>query len=544
MNKKFCILTIGICLTMILTAFSGCVTEEEKTKITLYYNEGNDARKLGCQLLKDNVESITDDIEIEIQELAWAQYLDKLQNKEMPIFFLGWIPDYAHPDNYLDPFARSTGAYANRVGFNDSQIDEWIDAAKQELDPDAAKELYSEIENRLFDKAVYLYIDQPEYLRVERTWVNGWFYNPMFSELVYKYLSKSGSPDDSTYTHVSIGEIRTLDPAWAYDSAGGEILQNVYETLIFYKGGSAAELEPQLAVEVPTVENGGISEDGLTYTFKLRENVTFHDGTKFNASAVKFSIDRAMAYDDPESPGWILTQPGLSEDKKSTNLNVEVVDEYTVRFNLKKAYSPFIYCLAYTIANIVSPTYVKENGEEAVEMPRPDNIWMDSHMCGTGPYMLDEWADDKSYVKLVAYDDYWGDQPACTTIYIKVVDEYNTRYLALLGGEADSIYVPLEHADEFEGMDDINVQTSDTFQVNFFGFNQAMAPFDDVNVRKAFCWAFDYNTYIDEVQSGYSIQLQGIIPKGMFGHDDTLPMYSYDLTEAKKYLEDAGFTTK
>jgi ABC-type transport system substrate-binding protein len=537
-NKKVGLLTIGLCLVMVVASFSGCVTEEEElTKITLYYNVGNDARKLGCQLLKDNIEGITDQIKIEIQELEWPQYLDKLQNKEMPIFFLGWLPDYAHPDNYLDPFGRSSGTYAERVGFNDSQIDAWIDEAKQELDPDKAKDLYSKIENKLFDQAVYLYIDQPQNLQVERTWCEGFFYNPMYSNLVYKHFNKNGSDDDETYTHITIGGPRFLDPAWDYESAGGEILQNVYETLVFYKGTSAAELEPMLATEVPTVENGGISEDGLTYTFKLRENVTFHDGTKFNASAVKYSIDRALYYEDPESPGWILTQV-LDKNNDST---VEVVDEYTVRLNLQFPYSPFIYCLAYTIADIVSPTYVEANGGI---VPRSENTWMDRHTCGTGPYMVEEWAEDGSYLKMVKNSDYWGEEPSIDTIYIKYVSEYNTRLLALTGGEADSIYVPLEHADEVKGLDGVRVITDDTFQVSFFGFNQLMEPFDDLDMRKAFCYAFDYQIYIDEIRSGYSSQLQGIIPNGMFGHDDDLPMYSHDLVKAKEYLEAAGFTTR
>jgi ABC-type transport system substrate-binding protein len=541
MNKKAGVFAIFLCTLLIIVTFSGCTTtEKQPTKIILYYNQGNDARKLGCQLLKDSIEAITSDIKIEIQELAWAQYLDKLQKKEMPIFFLGWAPDYAHPDNYLDPFARSTGTYANRVGFADPEVDTWIDQAKQELNATKAKELYKKIEQRLFDQAVYLYVDQPINFHVERTWVQGYFYNPMFSDLMFKYLSKNGSSDDTTFVQFTIGGPRSLDPAWDYETAGGQILQNVYETLVFYKGASAAELEPLLATEVPSIENGGISDDGLTYTFHLRQNVTFHDGTKFNASAVKYSIDRAMYYDDPESPGWILTQVLDPENTSS----VEVIDEYTVRFHLQYPYSPFLYCLAYTVADIVSPTYVEEHGGI---QPRSENNWMDKHTCGTGPYMVDYWAEDNTYIVLKKNPNYWGEEPVLDTIRIEYIDEYNTRYLALIGGTADTIYVPREHANELINRESEGIRVvtgTPTFDVNFFGFNLAMPPFDNVNVRKAFCYAFDYETYYNQVQSGITTPLQGIIPKGMFGHYDELPIYTKDLDKAKSYLEQAGYSTK
>jgi len=540
LNKKAGVLAIVLSAMFIAVAFSGCTTTKEPTTITLYYNSGNDARKLGCQLLKDNIEAITSDIKIEIQELAWAQYLDKLDKKEMPIFFLGWAPDYAHPDNYLDPFGRSSGTYANRVGFADSEIDAWIDEAKQELDATKATELYSKIEQKLFDQGVYLYIDQVINFQVQRTWVDGIFYNPMFSELMFKYISKNGSSDDTTFVEISVGGPQSLDPAWDYETSGGEIIQNVYETLVFYKEDSASELEPMLATEVPSIENGGISEDGLTYTFHLREGVKFHDGTAFNASAVKYSIDRAMYYDDPESPGWILTQVLDPENTSS----VEVVDEYTVRFNLQFPYTPFIYCLAYTVASIVSPTYVEANGGV---QPRSENNWMDTHMCGTGPFMLDEWAQDSTYIVLKKNPDYWGDEPALDTVRVEYVDEYNTRYLALTSGIADYIYAPREHASDLMNRESEGIKVltgTPTFDVNFFGFNQAMKPFDDLNVRKAFCYALDYETYYNQIQSGITSPMQGVIPKGMFGHDYDLPIYTHDLTKAKEYLKAAGYTTK
>jgi ABC-type transport system substrate-binding protein len=541
-NMKAGAFAVVISAMFIAVAFSGCTTTKTKepTLITLYYNSGNDARKLGCQLLKDNINNITSDLKIEIQELAWAQYLDKMSKKEMPIFFCGWIADYPHADDFVAPFAWSQGTYANRVGLNDSQIDAWIAEGQRELNATKSAEIYAKIEQKLFDQAVYLYVDNPLCFRVMRDWVKGFFYSPLFSENVWKYLSKNGSADDTTFVEILSGGPQFLDPAYDYESAGGEILQNVYETLIYYKGNSTTELEPILATEVPTVENGGISADGMTYTFHLRQGVKFHDGTTMNASAVKYSIDRAMFYDDPDSPGFILTQ---CLDVTNTS-SVEVVNESTVRFHLEFPYAPFLQCIAFTVASIVSPTYVEANGGI---QPRSEGVkpYMDTHMCGTGPFMLESWATDNSNIVLKKNPNYWGEEPAFDTVRVEYVDEYNTRYLALTSGDADYIYVPREHAKELETVPGIKiVKGLPTMEVNIFGYNQAIPPLDNLNLRKALCYAFDYQTYYNTIQSGITSPLQGCIPANIAGHDFALPIYTQDITKAKEYLTLAGYTVK
>jgi peptide/nickel transport system substrate-binding protein len=191
----------------------------------------------------------------------------------------------------------------------------------------------------------------------------------------------------------------------------------------------------------------------------------------------------------------------------------------------------------------VSPTYVEANGGI---QPRSENNFMDKHMCGTGPYMLDSWAEDNSNIVLKKNPNYWGEEPVLDTVRIEYVDEYNTRLLALTSGDADHIYVPREHASELTDRESEGIRVITgipTFDVNFFGFNQAMEPFDNVSIRKAFCYAFDYETYYTEIQSGITTPLQGVIPKGMFGHYDDLSIYTQNLTLAKSYLAEAGFTT-
>ena len=152
---------------------------------------------------------------------------------------------------------------------------------------------------------------------------------------------------------------------------------------------------------------------------------------------------------------------------------------------------------------------------------------------------------DNTNIVLKKNPNYWGEEPAFDTVRVEYVDEYNTRYLSLISGEADYIYVPREHAKELESVAGIKIVTGiPTMEVNIFGFNQAIAPLDNLNLRKAFCYAFDYQTYYNEIQSGITSPLQGCIPRIIAGHDYALPIYTQDLTKAKEYLELAGFTTK
>jgi PKD repeat protein len=135
------------------------------------------------------------------------------------------------------------------------------------------------------------------------------------SDTVYRTIrvisdetSSLTSPDPAVYTSVSIGDPVSLDPSEAYDSASGSILANTYETLVFYDRERTDSLIPVLAEEVPSVSNGGISPDGLTYTFKIRQGVTFHDGSSMDASDVVFSLNRLIVMDLAAGPAWMYTE--------------------------------------------------------------------------------------------------------------------------------------------------------------------------------------------------------------------------------------------
>ena len=368
-------------------------------------------------------------------------------------------------------------------------------------------------------------------------------------------------PHPDTFVHHVIGDPQFLDPAVAYETSGGYIILNVYETLIFFKGGSAAKLEPLLAEEMPTISDGG-----KTYTFKLRKNVKFHDGTLFNAKAVKYSIDRMIIINEADGPSWMYDKILGAEKYMASKMTeadmkeylsaggVEVVDDYTVRVKLDRPYAPMLYIFAFSGACIVSPTAVEQHGGVA---PGKHNEWMDKNMVGTGPYKFVEWVP-RQRVVIEAFDGYWRAPAKIKRAIIQTVPELGARELALFTGEADAVGIPAANIFDIVQKDpwikerkvvlrtDLQLKPPGTtitvhaaypmFSITYIGMNVRFKPLDNIDFRYGMSYAFDYKTFINEVQNGFGELPKGCIPKGMFGFDENVFTFSLDPAKAKEYF--------
>jgi len=378
-----------------------------------------------------------------------------------------------------------------------------------------------------------------------------------------KETAVGGVSRSDSFVTATIGEPESLDPAYDYETAGGEILQNVYETLVWYDGASAAALVPMLATNLPTIENGGVTPDGLNYTYNIRSGVKFHDGNLMDAYDVEYSIERVLIQNDPWSPSWMLGQVLISGygtgilDLDLINASVTCPDSMTVVVHLQMPYPAFNYVMAYTVGSVVEKEYVLANSPD---VPGQVNDFMWRHEMGTGPYMLKEWVSNQ-YILMERFDDYWRDPAAIKYVIIKKVEDVGTREMLLFSGEADSVYIPRQHTTDVRGRDGLRiVEGSPTFNIDFIGFNQNInltgglnvgnIPadfFKDVNVRKAFVHAFDYETFIEQTLLNTAVQPNGVIPMGMFGYNESVPTYDFNLTKAADYLKltswaEDGFT--
>jgi len=306
------------------------------------------------------------------------------------------------------------------------------------------------------------------------------------------------APDPTTMTELAFGDINTMDPALAYDTASGQLIENVMEGLIYYNGADGTTYVPTLSTEVPSAENGGISEDGLTYTFNIREGVTFHAGGTLEPHDVAYTFQRGLLQSDPNGPQWLLIEPimgysathditeeiaggefagdpdGLRGNADPAELlatcekvqaAVVADDEAgTVTFNLAFPWGPFMATLAQSWGYILDMEWAVENGAwdgdcatwQDYYAPGVENSELTGIINGTGPYMLDHWTPGEEYV-LVANPNYWrtddmpvweggpAGQPRIQTVVYRLVDEWGTRFAALQAGDAEWVSVPLEN---------------------------------------------------------------------------------------------------
>ncbi len=311
------------------------------------------------------------------------------------------------------------------------------------------------------------------------------------------------APDPTTYTELLFGDINTLDPALAYDTASSRALDQILEPLIWYNYTDATTYVPMLATEVPSLENGGISEDGMTYTFNIREGVTFHDGGTLEPHDVAYTFQRGLLQSDPNGPQWLFIEPlmgyfdthditeeigggeyGGDPEALVANASAEELlatcekvkaavvaddDAGTVTFNLVQPWGPFLATMAGTWGRIIDMEWAVEQGSwdgdcatwQNHYAPGAANSELTSVVNGTGPYALEYWTPGEEYV-LTANQNYWRTEPmweggpsgvpTIETVIIRQVDEWGTRFASLQAGDAEWVSVNLENYSQVDAL--------------------------------------------------------------------------------------------
>jgi len=403
-------------------------------------------------------------------------------------------------------------------------------------------------------------------------------------------------PNPNILTVDTIGQPQNLDPAIDYETAGGNIIQNVYENLVFYHGYNSSGVVPWLASSYT------MSANGTVYTFQLRQGIKFTDGTAFNSTAVKFSILREVLIDDPASPAWTVTQALLGAADYSSQYNcasncytpanvnaflaknpILTPDPYTVVIRLAHVYTPWAFVMAFSATAIISPSAVIAHwtaptdptigfikGITAGDYQDAANPWALTNMVGTGPYELSSWDQATQTLILVTNPHYWGGpynmQPKFPTVVIKGIDDANTRVLDCQSGAVDICSIDASGSYRFNFMDKTAWLTNHkvvptfagvtvlgpypTFNIDFFGFNQkikdasgaiaSFQPFQDRRIREAISMMFNRTAYIQNVLNGFGLVANQPIPPGMFGYDPSVPTPTPNPTAAEALLVAAG----
>jgi peptide/nickel transport system substrate-binding protein len=330
------------------------------------------------------------------------------------------------------------------------------------------------------------------------------------------------------------GDSVGLDPAYETDGNSFMICDNIYEALVFYKDESTA-LEPGLA------ESWDISPDGLTYTFHLRKDVKFHDGTPFNADAVVFSIGRMMKDRNIKFFGKPLEVPAqerppeywVSMEMDDTVGAIEAVDEYTVVFKLKRVEAPFLANMGMDFADIISPTAFVKNPKEFIRNP-----------VGTGPFKFVKWVKDDRII-LEKNPDYWDKSggPYLDQLIFRSIPENSVRFLELKTGNIHICQFP-NPADIALAEKDKNLilPTQPGMNIGYLSFNHTKEPWkSSVDMRKAIAYAINRKAIVDNIYQGMGQVAKNPIPPTMWGYNEKVPGFAYDPEKAKELLKKAGF---
>ena len=301
-----------------------------------------------------------------------------------------------------------------------------------------------------------------------------------------------------------------LDPTSAAAGAIDSVLySNVYEGLTrFAEDGSVV---PGLA------ESWEISEDGLTYTFTLREGVTFHDGSSFEASDVVFALDRARAEDS------VNAQKALFENIAS----VEATDDTTLTVTLNEPDGQFLFNMAWGDAVVFPP----ENVENLQTSP-----------IGTGAFRFEDWRQGDSVI-LARNDDYWGESAALSRVTFKFISDPTAAFAATMAGDVDAFYsypAP-ENLAQFEADPRFQVLEGSTEGETILAMNNAQKPFDDPLVREAVSLAIDRQAIIDGAMFGYGTPIGTHFAPHHPDYVDLLAMSPHDPERARELLAEAGY---
>lgn len=305
--------------------------------------------------------------------------------------------------------------------------------------------------------------------------------------------------------------VDVLDPALTASRTAETVLALLFNRLTRWKDTNLSGIEGELA------ESWQVSADGLAWTFKLRNGVQFHDGTKFDADAVKFNLDRLR---DPKlgSPSRSVFAPIVA---------VEVADPLTVVLKTETPYASLLEALAEFAASMNSPAAVAKFGRD-----------YGRHPVGTGSYELDEWAPGE-YISVKRAKNHFGSAARFDQVMIRAVPESGARMIELETGNADIVnLVPPEGAARIQAKPNVKLAVlPSTLQV-FMVLNTKRPPFDNPKLRQAINYAIDRKTIIDKILGGFAGVPDSYLAPGCQAYAP-LAAYSYDPDRAKKLFAEA-----
>jgi peptide/nickel transport system substrate-binding protein len=339
--------------------------------------------------------------------------------------------------------------------------------------------------------------------------------------------SAGGAASTLVY-YADVSDLISLDPAVVYEFSGLLVVHNAYETLVKFEGSDLANLKAGLATSWEPKDAGATWD----ITFKLKSGIKFASGNALTADDVVYSLQRVIKLN--KSPAFLLTDiAGLKAE------NIKATDASTVVVSMPKTASPqgFLSILTFTVGGIVDSKEVKSH-ETAGDS---GSGWLLDHSAGSGPYSVDHWTKN-SEVLLKANANYGGTKPALSGVLVKHVPESTNQQFALEKGDADvARNLSPQQIAAVQGKTGVATTSGNSLLLVYLGMNATVKPLDNVNVREALRTAIDYDGIIKDLLKGNAKRVQGIVPIGLSGANESAP-FQADVAKAKSLLAQAGQT--
>ncbi|EBA06448.1 peptide ABC transporter substrate-binding protein [Sagittula stellata] len=284
------------------------------------------------------------------------------------------------------------------------------------------------------------------------------------------------------------------------------------------------EIVPNLATEVPTIDNGGLSEDGLEWRIKLRDDVKWHDGEPFTAEDVKFTLELIV---DPDFRAWRTTGHDLVRD-------IEVVSPTEIKWRMEEPFAPYLSFLTETF---ILPEHILGQAEDPNEAP------FNQAPVGTGAFKWDS-RQPGDNLSLVANPDYHGDGPYIEQLVFKYIPDMTVLYTQFRSGEIDLVgqaYITPDNYEEAKGLDGRVVTLVPRGTLESIYLNQALPVFQDKAVREALYYAIDRQSIIDILYFGVPKPAETFMPETSAYYNPDLPEQEFDLDKARSILDEAGW---
>ncbi len=346
----------------------------------------------------------------------------------------------------------------------------------------------------------------------------------------------TATPRPVTFVFCNSGDASRMDPADYNDGQTAVRAEQIFETLVEFDGATT-NVRPALAEKWET------SADGKTWTFFLRKNVKFHDGTPFNADAVVWNFTRQWDEKHPyhtkeyASLTWEYWHDvlgfGFKGEKGALVQDIAKVDDSTVKIVLSDPSGPFLINIAIFSNGIASPASFDKFKTDVFKNP-----------VGTGPFKFVEWVKDDRMV-LEKNKDWWGgtNNVAIDRLAMRVIKDNSARYLAVKAGDCNGMGEGANPDDAKAAASDPNLQviSRPPFNVGYVAFNQTVKPLDNLKVRQAIAYAINKKAIVDALYAGNGVQATQFLPQSLWGYNPDIKQTCCDAEKAKALLKDAGF---